>query len=231
MPDFSVKPAVTTAFKSYKSEKTSQLKKAYSDFMGEITFIGEENVFDILSCTEELETSTEYGYSQQKGIGQKPVLVYNGEGLKQYSLPVKLHHSYCRPDFILEQLKMKGSEREPFSYFQGEKYIGEYVIEKITEKIVNAYQGVTLYAEIIVDILEFADLEDEEFEQQTKTNVEITSDVKSVSNDIPKTPVELVKDTGNDVFKKLTDDAVNQALRTAKSYLDGTIGEITNGSI
>lgn len=231
MPDFSIKPAVTTAFNNYKTDKLNRIKKKYADFMGEITFIGEENVYDILSCSEELETTTEYGYSQQKGIGQKPVLVYNGEGLKQYSLPIKLHHSFCRPDFILEQLKLKASEREPFSYYQGEKYIGEYVIEKITEKIVNAYLGVTLYAEITVDIIEAADLDDDEFEQQTKTNVEITPDVKSVTDNIPKTPVELAKDIGKDVFSKLTKSYADKALRTAKSYLNGTIGEIVNGGL
>lgn len=229
MPDFSIKPTASTAVNSYKNSKINQAKKAYADFMGEISFIGETNVFDILNCAEELETSTEYGYSQQKGIGQKPVLVYTGEGLKQYSLPIKLHHSYCRPDYIIEELKLKAGAHEAFSYFQGEKYIGEYVIANIAEKLINTYQGVTLYAEITVDILESPDIEDEEFQQQTKTNNEIPADAQTVSGKVPKTPVESVKNIGSDVFNKLTDDALNSALRKANSYIDGTIGGISGG--
>lgn len=229
MPDFSIKPAASSAINQYKKSTTNKVKKAYADFMGEISFIGETDVFEILNCAEELETSTEYGYTQQKGIGQKPVLVYTGEGLKQYSLPIKLHHSYCRPDYILEELKLKATEHEAFSYFQGEKYIGEYVITNIAEKLINTHQGVTLYAEITVDILENPNVKDEEFQQQTKTNKQIPHDAKTVSEKVSKTPVKITKDTGIDVFKKLTEKAVDTALRNANSYLSGTIGGVTGG--
>lgn len=229
MPDFSIKPEASSAINTYKNSTTSKVKKAYADFMGVNSFIGETNVFEILNCAEELETNTEYGYAQQKGIGQKPILVYTGEGLKQYSLPIKLHHSYCRPDYILEELKLKAKEHDAFSYFQGEKYIGEYVIINIAEKLINTYQGVTLYAEITVDILECPDMEDEEFQQQTKAEVEIPNDAQTVNGNLPKTPVEAAKDTGKDVFNKLTEKAVDTALRSANSYLSGTIGGVTGG--
>lgn len=230
-PDFSIKPATINAIRAFASSKLDSLKNAYNDFLGITNFIGEENVFDILNCVEELETDYEYGYSQQKGIGQKPVLVYNGEGLRQCSLNVKLHHKFCRPDYILEQLKEKAAAHVPFSYYQNEKYQGEFVITNIREKILNTYKGVTLNGEVTVDILECITTEDEEFEQQTKTTVEIPDDVKSVSDTVVKTPVQVAKDVAGDVFTKLTEKAVDSALRTATSYMSGVISGGSSGII
>lgn len=229
MPDFSIKPATDNVLNTTQSyindyvvSKKKKLKSAYNDFMGITDFIGEENVFDIFNCVEEIETATEYGYSQQKSIGQKPVLTYTGEGLKQYTLNVLLNYKYCRPDYIIEKLKENAALELPFSYYQGDKYIGEYVITRINEKLKDTYKGVTLNAEISVDILECPVLQDEEYEQQTKTTPDISADIKSVSETGIKTPVSVIKDTAEDVFARITDIAADKALRTAGSYLNGT---------
>lgn len=235
MPDFTVKPVSTNPIASiagsyinsyvngFIDSKKQKLKNAYNNFMGITEFIGETNVFDILNCVEEIETSSEYGYTQQKGIGQKPKLVYTGEGLKQYSLSVKLNHKYCRPDYIIEQLKAEAAAHTPFSYFQGDVYIGEYVITRVNERKTDVYKSVTLNAEITVDILECPPVEAEEFEQQTKTNPDIPTDAVSVTDTAIKTPVDIVKDAAGDVFSRLTEKAVDKALRTGTSYLNGTL--------
>ncbi len=231
MPDFTIKPVstnpVTSQVASYVNNfvdaKKNQLKNAYNDFMGITEFIGETNVFDIFNCVEEIETSSEYGYTQQKGIGQKPTLVYTGEGLKKYSLNIKLNHKFCRPDYIIEQLKAQAALHTPFSYFQGDEYIGEYVITNVSEKKTDIYKSVTLNAEVTVDILECPSDEVEEFEQQTKTNPDIPADAVSVTDTTIKTPVEVAKDVAGDVFSRLSENAVDKALRTAGSYINGGI--------
>lgn len=235
MPDFTVKPVSTNPITSiagsyinsyvngFIDSKKQKLKNAYNNFMGITEFIGETNVFDILNCTEQIETSSEYGYTQQKGIGQKPKLVYTGEGLKQYSLNVKLNHKYCRPDYIIEQLKAEAEAHTPFSYFQGDLYIGEYVITRVNERKTDVYKSVTLNAEITVDILECPSVEAEEFEQQTKTNPDIPADAVSVTDTAIKTPVDIAKDAAGDVFSRLTEKTVDKALRTGTSYLNGVL--------
>lgn len=235
MPDFTVKPVSTnpiTSFtgsyinsyvNSFIDSKKLKLKNAYNNFMGITEFIGETNVFDILNCTEQIETSSEYGYTQQKGIGQKPKLVYTGEGLKQYSLNVKLNHKYCRPDYIIEQLKAEAAAHTPFSYYQGDLYIGEYVITRVNERKTDVYKSVTLNAEITVDILECPSDASEEFEQQTKVNRSMPLDAKSVTDTTIKPPVDVAKDVAGDVFSRLTEKAVDKALRTGTSYLNGSL--------
>ena len=231
MPDFTIKPVstnpVTSQVASYVNNfvdaKKNQLKNAYNDFMGITEFIGETNVFDIFNCVEEIETSSEYGYTQQKGIGQKPTLVYTGEGLKKYSLNIKLNHKFCRPDYIIEQLKAQAALHTPFSYFQGDEYIGEYVITNVSETKTDIYKSVTLNAEVTVDILECPSDEVEEFEQQTKTNPDIPADAVYVTDTKINTPVEVAKDVAGDVFSRLSENAVDKALRTAGSYINGGI--------
>lgn len=235
MPDFTVKPVSTNSVTSFAgsyvnsfiSSKKKQLTSAYNNFMGITEFIGETNVFDILNCVEEIETSSEYGYTQQKGIGQKPKLVYTGEGLKQYSLNVKLNHKFCRPDYIIEQLKAEAALHTPFSYFQGDEYIGEYVITRVAEKKTDTYKSVTLNAELTVDILECPSDEDEEFEQQTKTNPDIPADAVSVTDTAIKTPVDVAKDVAGDVFSRLTEKAMDEALRSSVSYINGSLPNLS----
>ena len=230
MPDFSVKPKIADKIKGIGETNMSRVNAAMNSILGK-PFIGEENVFDILNEVESLRENSEYGYSEQKSIGQKPVLTYTGEGLKKYSFNITLHHAYCRPDYIIQELKAKAALGEAFSYYQEQKYIGEYVITNIETDTIDIYKNVTLCAKLSVEILEsIQEFEDEDYAQQTKTQVEIPEEkVKEVSSVVPQTPVNVVKSTAASIFDTLTEKAIDMALRNAESYINSTIGGVTGG--
>lgn len=182
--------------------------------------IGSVNVLDILSKVENLQTETEYGYSEQKAIGEKPTLVAKGESLRRFSLPIKLHVNFCNPDKIIAGLREKGSNNEIFSYFQGSTYIGEFVISKVAENIIEKYNGITHYAEITVDLIEAADKK-ETFSPQTKTLKNPTSNLKSVNATSFVAPVSVPVSSNLSFFDTLTDSALDKALRQANDYTTG----------
>lgn len=225
MPDFSIKPKITTKVKDIAETNISRLNAAYNNYLGR-PFVGETNIFDILNEAENRRESNSFGYSEQKAIGQKARLIYSGEGLKRYSLTVTLHYSFCRPDYIIEQLKTVSAGGEAFSYYQGQKYIGEYVISNFEVNTIDEFNNVTLCAELSLELTEAPqDEEDEEYEQQTKQTVNLpTSKIKSVTQNVPKTPVEVLQVSTGTVFDKLTDKAINMALRNAESYINSAIG-------
>lgn len=229
MPDFSIKPKANSVISEVKSQSNTRASAALSNLLGENRRIGEVDVFEILNVVENCETETTYGYSQQKGIGRKPVLVATGEELKSFSLNIKLHFDYCNPDDILTRLKEKAKAEESFSYFQGDKYIGEFVINKIHENVLSKYEDVILYAEITVDILEYCDPDEDEYEQQDKTKKETPADVQTVTKDKYKKPVDYVKNNKEDIFSTLSDKVINKALRNAESYINSSIGGISGG--
>lgn len=229
-PDFSVKPKIANKIQSIRSVNTGRINAALGDILGK-PFVGEENVFDILNETEDRRYNCEYGYSEQKSIGQKPVLTFTGEGLKKYNFSITLHHSFCRPDYIIQELQAKGESGEPFSYYQGQKYIGEFVINNIDINPVDEYEDVTLCAVLGIEILEYIqELDDEDYDQQTKTQVEIPENkIKSLSTSVPTTPVEAIKSNPVSVFETLTETVIDKALRNAESYINSSIGGIAGG--
>lgn len=227
--DLSIKQKATEALARVKSQAQARANAALNNLLGGYIRIGENDVFEILDKVEEIETETNYGYSQQKGIGQKPIPVATGEELKKYSLNIKLHFEYCNPDSIIKRLKEKAEDNEIFSYFQENRYIGEFVIERIHERILNRYQGVILVAEITVDLLEYPIEFEENFEQQTKFTPSISNRVQTVSEKGLKTAIDVVKANSNSIFDTLTEKMINKALRNAESYVNATIGGTTGG--
>lgn len=225
MPDSTIKgKSPTTIFSNTQSQLNQRASAALNNLLGSSIRIGENNVYEIFDKIENCETETNYGYSQQKGIGQKPVPVFTGEELKAYSLNIKLHFDYCNPDNIIARLEEKAKQQEVFSYFQGDKYIGEYVITKIAKNILSKFENVTLYAEIVVDLLEVPQDENEEFEQQTKSEVEPPADAQTVTQSKFQNAVTVAKNTAGSVFERLTDKVIDEALRNAESYVNSSIG-------
>lgn len=187
--------------------------------------IGEGDVLDIFSKTEASQTETEYGYTEVKGINTKPSLIASGEGLKHYSLPIKLHASYCRPDKIISELEDKASKREVVDYFQEDSYIGKYVINKISKNILSTYLGYTICAELNVDLVEYYE-EPEDFAPQKKVVKNPGQDLKSVLKKKLNPAVKVNTTTqSQSFFSSLTDAALDAAIRQGKSYLS----EKTNG--
>lgn len=230
MPDFDIKPAVNNVLSQVQAGVKRNAEYIYERLLGTHSFIGENNVFDILNYVENSESDTEYNYSRQKSIGEKPTLIYTGEGLKQFHLKIRLHFSFCRPDYIIEQLKLKAKEHKSFSYYQGKNYIGEYVITRVNERILDVYDGVTLNAEVNLDILECCNNMEETYSQQTKTKVSTYKNIRYTDDKKVLEPVKIASST-KDIFSRLTEKTINLALRVGKSYLSGTIGGISDGTL
>lgn len=211
---------------SIKNQMKSRYDAFNANFFGLTPNIGEFDVFEILNKAESLDTDFEQGYSEQKGIGQKPTIVASGETLKRYSIPITLHISYCNPDDIIEKLEEKVQSREIFSWYRGDIYMGEFVVNKVHKTIEDVMDNHTIYAKITVDLLEYYDdTKEEEFEQQTLKSVSIDKNAvltETVSS--YKSPVEVVKQEVDNIYAKLTDKVINDSMRTAESTIGSFIG-------
>ncbi|MDD3236805.1 MAG: hypothetical protein PHV37_01750 [Candidatus Gastranaerophilales bacterium] len=196
--------------------------------------VGVDDVIEIFSKTETQATEVDYGYTEQKGIGQKPTLIATGEGLKKYSLPIKLHHSFCHPGQIIKDLELKAENCEIIDYFQQDNYIGKYVISKIAKNTIEQYLDTILCADLTVDLIEAPSKQDEEFKQQNKKKTQPTGELKKVETKPQKAVRNIVNKTQN-FYETLTDNVLDTALRKADSYLNtvtnGVSGDIKNGVI
>ncbi len=208
---------------SVKNQTSDRYNAALNNFFGSDVKIGEKDVFEILSKIENFESETEQGYTEQKAIGRKPTPVAQGEVLKKFSLNIKLHASFCNPDEIISKLEEKVKLREQFSYYQQERYIGEFVVNKVRSNLLDQINGKTIYAEITVDLLEVFDDADEEFQPQEKTTPKLEN-IQEVQETTYKSPVDFVKKQGSNIFAKLTDKVVDKAMRTAEGYINSSIG-------
>ena len=206
----------------------------FSEQSSTTTKVGVDDVLEIFSKTEVQATDTEYGYSEQKAIGQKATILATGEALKRYSLPIKLHHFFCDPAQIINDLKEKASNSEVINYFQADSFIGKYVISKISENMIERYQDKILCAEITVELLESPSSKDKEFKSQTKTSKQPSGNIKKVETK-PQAAVRKVTEQTKSTFDLLTDEALNIALRQGDSYLNsvsnGISTDIKNGVI
>lgn len=208
---------------SVKNQTADRYNAAVNNFFDNSIKIGEKDVFEIFSKIENFETETEQGYTQQKAIGRKATLVKQGEVLKSISLPIKLHASYCNPDDIITRLEEKVITGETFSFYQHEKYIGEYVVSKVHSNRLDQINGITIYAEITVDLLEDFEDADEEFQPQSKVTPKLEN-IQTVQETTYKSPVDFVKKQGSNIFAKLTDKVLDNAMRTAEGYINSSIG-------
>ena len=133
----------------------------------------------IFNRTETLEYSKEYKYIEQTSVNGKPSIIAGDENLKNFSLRIKLHYSFCNPQNIIDELEEKAENREIINYFQHGVYIGDYVINGLRVTAEQKIDDALIYAEIEVNLLENPDSVTE-FEQQTKTNPDV--DLQQVSD-------------------------------------------------
>lgn len=108
----------------------------------------------ILNRTEAISYSKNYKYVEQTGLNGKPTIVSGNENLKIYPLKIKLHHSFCNPQLIIDEIERKAQNREIINYFQNGKYIGEYVISNFNVNIIKKTDDVVLMADLEVNLLE-----------------------------------------------------------------------------
>lgn len=156
----------------------------------------------ILNRTEAQDCSKEYKYNEQEGIGGKPSIIAGGENLRKYNLKIKLHGKFCNPDKVIREIEEKAEKKEIINYFQGNEYIGDFVINRFYKNIVQRVQGAIFYAEIEIELLENPD-SITEFEQNNVKAEEITAEavtsksskMKNFLNKTKKMVVDNVFDT------------------------------------
>lgn len=207
-------------------------KNQDQEIQNELYKYGEDDVLEILEKKHQHLTENQYTYTEQKGITGKPDIIAGAESVKRYNFPVILHFSFCNPDKIIKGLEEKAKNKETFDYFDGENFLGRFVIENISTNKLSTYQGRTLSAELSVSLLEAPEDEEKEYSQQDKQNKKPQGNIKEVKPKIVQPPVktDVMPNTG--IFEKLTDSALNKALRQGESYLNmktnGITGDIIN---
>lgn len=224
----SVSNIITNVVSRTTSQTTSRYNALLNDFFGGSSQkIGVNDVFEIFQKIERFETELSLNYSEQKAIGQKATIVWSGPELKKYSLPVKLHALYCNPDDIIAKLEEKAKLKEVFSLYLFERYIGEFVVTKVSSNIVDCINGVTIFAEITVDLIEYYSGEvNSKYSQQTKKQVTNTTAATTLTT---KKVTDVVSDEAVSIFERLTDSVIKEATRTAESYVNSTIGGLYGG--
>lgn len=186
------------------------------------------DVTQIFSMSEDNSVSSEYAYSEQKPITGKAKLVFSGEGLKKYSLPIKLHYSYCNPSRILKDLEQKAQNAESFSYFQQSEYIGEFVISRIDKKIISRLESQILYAEITVELLECQNNETQ-YTQKKNPDEELFNNAKTQNQNALNDPVApVIEKEAKSLFDTLSARAFDWALGQAENLIDEAIDEVLN---
>ena len=203
-----------------------------------------KNALEALQNSEKETNIVEMGYTQQKGIGAKPTLLSTGEVLKSFNLPLKLHYTFCNPQKIIDELEQMVLNRETFLYFQGDRFVGRFVVNKTETNTISRIGGNIVCAELTVSLLEAPFEDDEVFKQQKKEKKQPSGNIETVKPVI-QTPVKLknITDKIPDSIKVRglgyldgktsglaskalnSDSLLNLALRECKSYLN----EKTNG--
>lgn len=183
--------------------------------------IGKNNPVEIFQKAENINTESIYNYTEQKGIIGKPSIVFSGVELIRYSLPIKLHFSYCNPSKIIQDLKQIAQNREVISYFQDEEYKGDFVITKIVENPITHYKDKLLCAEITVDLLEVPQDPDMDYTQKTNPNKSVFENfIEDKASNVRNAAKTIIN---NPVAQKITDAALDMALGQAESYISGVV--------
>ena len=177
------------------------------------------NFAQILNKTEAVELTQEYKVNEHEGIGGKPHISAGGEVLRRYSLPIKLHASFCNPQEIIDEIEVLASERTTINYFLLGKYIGDFVIERFQQKIIQTIGNAVFYAEITIDIVENPDsiTEFEEQDEGENISAETISEDESIMKNFLEESKNLIKESSISAAM----DVVNNA------NLPSVLGQVT----
>ena len=114
-------------------------------------------IFDSQFSFDTYKKETETKYAEVELLGGKPDLQRTGLSLDVISFTIKLHSSFCDPKEKydeFERLRING-EILPFVDGSG-NYIGDFVIEKITQEIKHASNtGYVIHADCEVTLREY----------------------------------------------------------------------------
>lgn len=121
-------------------------------------------LFRVLVGWEDFEASRSVSYPEHAVIEGKPKLQYTGDGLETLTLSLRVHISYCDPDFSISHLRkrMDAHKAMPLILANG-YYRGRYVITDLVEILRHTdHLGNTLLADLRLTLKEWAGTDSQE---------------------------------------------------------------------
>mgnify|MGYP002856404620 FL=1 len=115
-----------------------------------------------------MNETTSYTYAQHDRIGNKPILQYLGQNLKQENIKLNFHRSFCVPEEEIKKLTDAADKALPLKFIKGNgDYIGIFVIEEIGQTVEQTTpEGDLLSVQIDARLKEYAGKIIEEDEQK-----------------------------------------------------------------
>lgn len=108
--------------------------------------------FELITYFDGLNVLKKIDYAEHPTIEGKPKLQYIGEALEEIKIKLSFHNDFCNPQEELKKLKDAASKYEPLSFIFGNGiYKGRYVIEEITDTVIQTFKDAT-YMNIEVEI-------------------------------------------------------------------------------
>lgn len=88
--------------------------------------------FDLITSFNGLSETVSYNYAQHDRIENTPLLQFLGKNLKEESVKLNFHRSFCVPEDEIKKLTDVADNATPLKFIKGNgEYIGVFVIEEI----------------------------------------------------------------------------------------------------
>lgn len=181
------------------------------------------NLQTIFDRTESLDFFKEVNYTHQQGIIGKASLAAGAENLKTYPLTVKLHHSFCNPQEVIDEIESRIAGKEILDYFQGSVYIGKYVLQHLNVEVLEQIDGHITACIINLELLESGEKEESFVQQVADTTAEGLESANNTISGRAKTFLASSNPVVNFV-KKQAENIKNQ-------MFDATLDILENGDI
>lgn len=95
--------------------------------------------FDLLTSFAGFEMSESVEFAEHNRINLKPRLQFTGKKLKEYSIEIQLHHSFCTPEKNLEAFHVALNQHQPLGLVLGNgKHLGQFVLTQVSVTLQHA---------------------------------------------------------------------------------------------
>ncbi|MBR1754033.1 phage tail protein [bacterium] len=183
----------------------------------------------IFNRAEVINYSKNYGYSEVSSISGKSYLTSGAESLKKIPLKVKLHHSFCNPQKVIDEIEKMAKNKNIFNYFQNGKYIGEYVISDSKTALHKTSGEMIIYAELDVTLLEA--VLPEEIEPSYNISFPLYDITSQVIQNFKIKAAKTEKDNAFKIQSTVTNNLSSTANQTLNTLQNSIINEIKQHGI
>ena len=205
------------------------------------------NLQQIIDRAEKVNFGFVKTYAEQKTIEGKSYLGNDTETIKRFPVKIKLHHSYCNPEEIIEEIEKKMKNKTIMEYYQNGKYITEVVIGQYQVTHQQMANGSIIYAEMELIMLEmiekpalsgYTDLPFQTFSFETnavqnfleKANEIQSSGIVKQVTDLNDNFSDTVQQIFNEFKTRITDDFVNKGLSDVYTRVSEYIDSLNQNS-